>query len=141
MIRTESEYRRSLARLEQDDTAIAAQKKHLRSLGFSSREAARALEPMLSFREQLREEVEAYENMKRGDLGTLRSLEGVGRWLIGVRIARGWTQKELAQKLGTTAAQVSRDERNDYHGITVERAQRILSALGVQFVAEIKADK
>lgn len=113
----------------------------MRSLGFSSGEAARALEPMLSFREQLREEVEAYENMKRGDLGKLRSLEGVGRWLIGVRIARGWTQKELAEKLGTTAAQVSRDERNDYHGITVERAQRILSVLGVEFVAEIVASE
>jgi hypothetical protein len=26
---------------------------------------------------------------------------------------------------------VSRDERNEYHGITVERAQRIFQALGV----------
>jgi hypothetical protein len=28
--------------------------------------------------------------------------------------------------------QVSRDERNEYHGITVDRASRILDALGVQ---------
>lgn len=28
-------------------------------------------------------------------------------------------------------SQVSRDERNEYHGITVDRASRILDALGV----------
>ena len=45
------------------------------------------------------------------------------------RIANGLTQKELAKRLGVSAAQVSKDERNEYHGITVERAQRILDAL------------
>lgn len=41
------------------------------------------------------------------------------------------SQKELADRLGVSEAQVSRDERNEYHGITVERVRRILDALGV----------
>jgi hypothetical protein len=33
--------------------------------------------------------------------------------------------------------QVSRDERNEYHGITVERAGRILDAIGVEILIEV----
>ncbi len=50
--------------------------------------------------------------------------------LIAARIANGLSQRELAERLGVSEAQVSRDERNEYHGITVERAQRILDTLG-----------
>jgi transcriptional regulator with XRE-family HTH domain len=39
------------------------------------------------------------------------------------------TQKELAERLGVSESAISRDECNDYHGISVERAQRILDAL------------
>lgn len=71
-----------------------------------------------------------------GDLRPLCRLTQIGRWLIGARIALRLTQQELAERLEVSATQVSRDERNDYHGITVERAQRILEALGVRFHAE-----
>jgi transcriptional regulator with XRE-family HTH domain len=50
--------------------------------------------------------------------------------LIALRIAAGMTQRQLADRLDVSEAQVSRDERNEYHGITVERAQRIIDALG-----------
>jgi transcriptional regulator with XRE-family HTH domain len=92
---------------------------------------------MESFHDQLREEVEMFEGMKRGDLGALHNLTSIGRWLIGIRIAKGLTQQELADRLGVAASQVSRDENNDYHAISVERAQRILEALGVQFEAHL----
>jgi transcriptional regulator with XRE-family HTH domain len=52
--------------------------------------------------------------------------------LIAARIAQGLSQRELAERLGVHETQVSRDERNEYHGITVERADRILEALGVE---------
>ena len=40
------------------------------------------------------------------------------------------SQREIAQRLGAGEAQVSRDERNEYHGTTIERAQRVLEAMG-----------
>ena len=52
--------------------------------------------------------------------------------LIALRIAKGVSQRDLAERLGTHESQVSRDERNEYHGVTVERANRILEALGVE---------
>jgi transcriptional regulator with XRE-family HTH domain len=51
---------------------------------------------------------------------------------VALRIARGISQREFAERLGVHESQVSRDERNDYHGITVDRANRVLDALKVQ---------
>lgn len=137
MIRSEQEYRKALDRLEQDLVVLKEQKTQLEELGLKGEELTRALQPMQSFHEQLREEVEMYERMKRGDLGALRNLTSIGRWLIGVRIAKGLTQQQLADRLGVAPSQVSRDETNDYHGISVDRAQRILEALGVRFEAHL----
>ena len=139
MIRTETEYRRALQRLKDEAETLHAQREHLAGLGLSAEEVERAMQPMISFRAQLEEEVEAYTRMKRGDLGPLESLTAVGRWLVGARIARGLSQQELAERLGVDPSQVSRDERNDYRGVTTERAPRILEALGVRFVAEAES--
>jgi transcriptional regulator with XRE-family HTH domain len=56
-------------------------------------------------------------------------LTQIGRLLAALRLAQGLTQRGLAERLGISEALVSRDERNEYHGITVERAQRVLDAL------------
>lgn len=61
MIRSEKEYREAVERLRQDEEVLALQKEKLEGLGFSEEEVRRALEPMLSFRAQLEEEVEWYE--------------------------------------------------------------------------------
>jgi len=47
------------------------------------------------------------------------------------------SQRELASLLGVHDSQVSRDERNEYHGITVERATMILEAMGVTLTSTI----
>ena len=51
---------------------------------------------------------------------------------MALRIAQGLSQRELAERLAVHESQVSRDERNEYHGITVDRVERILDALGVE---------
>ena len=84
----------------------------------------------MSFHAQLKEEVEWYERVKRRDFGVVRQLTEVGSLLVALRITNGITQSELAKRLGVDVSQVSRDERNDYHGVSVERADRILLALG-----------
>lgn len=137
MIRSEKEYREAMERLKQDEEVLALQKEKLEGLGLSEEEVHRALEPMLSFRAQLEEEVEWYERVRRRDFGTIRDLSAVGTLLIAMRIANGLSQKELAEKLGVSEAQVSRDERNEYHGITVERAQRVLDALGETLTSHV----
>jgi len=129
VIRNEQEYKLALRRLAEDDQFLEAQRQAFVAAGLALEEVERALEPTMSFHAQLREEIEWYERVKRRDFGTLRNLAGLGRLLIALRIASGLTQRELADRLGVSEAQVSRDERNEYHGITVERARRILDAM------------
>jgi transcriptional regulator with XRE-family HTH domain len=93
---------------------------------------------MLSFRTQLEEEVEWYERVRRRDFGVIRDLSAVGTLLIAMRIANGLSQRELAEKLGVSEAQVSRDERNEYHGITVDRVQRVLDAMGETLTSRVE---
>jgi len=138
MIRTDKEYNKAVERLEEDQKIIEKQRAHFEELGHSGEELDRLMQPLISFHNQLKEEVEAYEQMRRGNLGKLYGLNNIGRWLIGIRIALGLSQKEFAERLEVSPAQVSRDEKNEYHGITVEKAQRILETFGVRFEAEIE---
>ena len=130
MIRNEKEYREAIDRLEQDDKVIELQRQKLNELPLSEEEIDRALSPMLSFRAQLNEEVEWYERARRRDFEVSQDIRDIGKTLIALRIANGLSQKELAERLEVSEAQVSRDERNEYHGIGLDRVQRILEAMG-----------
>ena len=129
MIRNEAEYQEAVRRSDEERSRVADHAERLRTLGLSDDEVKRALEPLESFHLQLQEEIESYERLKRCDFAELHNFRGLGTMLIGLRIARGLTQRELAEKLDVTEQQVSRDERNEYRGVSVERASRILDAL------------
>jgi ribosome-binding protein aMBF1 (putative translation factor) len=131
MIRNEVEYQEAAKRLKEERTRYDTHEKELVRMGLKPDEVKRAMDPLRSFNLQLEEEVEAYERLKRGDLGELDNLHGLGRTLVALRIALGLTQRQLAERLSVNESQVSRDERNEYQGITVDRASRILDALGV----------
>ena len=129
MIRTEAEYRESVKRLAAERKRLRDQDKQLRAEGLAPTARKRILDPQRSLAGQVAEEVASYERLQRGDMGELENLRGFGRLLIALRIARGMTQRELAEKLEVHETQVSRDERNEYHGVTIERASRILDVL------------
>jgi len=132
MIRSEHEYQQAVQRLEQEQQRLNQQQAKLEEMDLKPDEVKRAMDPMRSFHEQLAEEVASYERLKRGEFGEIRNLQGIGQLLIGLRISLNISQRELAERLGVHESQVSRDERNEYHGVTVERAQRILEVLGVE---------
>jgi predicted XRE-type DNA-binding protein len=130
MIKTDKEYRECLQKLDEDLEFIEQQRQFLAKNGLSKDEIETALEPNYSFHEQLKDETLWYERAKRGDFGVLENLADLGRALIALRIANDISQRALADLLGVNESQVSRDERNEYHGITVDRAQRIIDVLG-----------
>lgn len=58
--------------------------------------------------------------------------------LVAAKIARGMSKRELAKMLDVHETQVSRDERNEYHGISVERAIKTFEAIGVRLTTQVK---
>jgi ribosome-binding protein aMBF1 (putative translation factor) len=140
MIRNESEYREASARLAEERQRLSGHWERLRATGLSESEIKRVIDPMESFHLQLQEEVESYERLKRGEFDELLNLRGMGHLLISLRIAQGITQRELAHRLDVHESQVSRDERNEYYGITLERATKILEALHVKLHTKVEIE-
>ncbi len=139
MIRSETEYKEAVARLSEQQRLLAEQQAKLKRAGLGSDEIKRVTDPIRSFRQQLLEEVESYERLKRGEFGEIQNLRDIGQLLIAARVYRGLSQRELAERLGVHESQVSRDERNEYHGVTLERAARILEMLGVELRSHVEA--
>ena len=137
MIRNESEYQEAVGRLRDEKNRIDETSKKLRDDGTDAESIKRITDPLVSFHLQLREEVESYERLRRGQFSEIHNLHGLGQLLIGLRIARNMSQRELAEKLDVHESQVSRDERNEYHGITIQRAAKILDALGASLTTQV----
>jgi len=137
MIRNEAEYQAARDRIDEERSRFQEHAESLSQQGYTADEIRNLMQPLESFHRQLVEEVESYERLKRGQFKALENLHGLGQTLIGLRIARGMTQRELAERLGVDASQVSRDERNEYHGVSVDRAMRILDALEVRLISHV----
>jgi ribosome-binding protein aMBF1 (putative translation factor) len=140
MIRNETEYQEASARLTDERNRLAEHRARLQEAGLSEDEIKRAIDPMESFHLQLKEEVESYERLKRGEFDELENFRGFGTLLISLRISKGISQRELARRLNVHESQVSRDERNEYFGITLERAMKILDALDVRLHTKVEVE-
>lgn len=138
MIRTDTEYREALRQLKQGRQAVEAQRSALVAASLAPEEVERGMAPILSFQAQLGDEVEWFERACRGEIPEIHNLENLGRALIALRLAGGLSQRALAQRLGVSEAVVSRDEHNEYHGITAARAQRVIEALGGSVTARVE---
>lgn len=138
MIRNEAEYREAVERLAAEQNRLADHRARLKAAGLSDDEVKRVTDPMESFHLQLSEEVESYERLKRGEFDELENFRGLGHLLISLRIAQGISQRELAKRLGVHESQVSRDERNEYFGMTLDRAMKVLDALNVRLRSRVE---
>ncbi|WP_309890205.1 helix-turn-helix transcriptional regulator [Archangium sp.] len=141
MIRNEKEYQEAVSRLRDEERRLEEQRQQLAGMDLTEEQIKRALDPVRSFYLQLQEEVDTYEQLKRGYINSIMSLSNLGRSLVALRIARNISQSELARRLDVSESQVSRDERNEYHGITVDRAQRVIEALNASLEIRFSLEK
>jgi len=84
--------------------------------------------------EELQQELADYELLRSGRITSLDvdSLTALPEALIQARIAAGFTQKELAARLGLKEQQIQRYEATRYSGASPERVHDGLDALGVR---------
>ncbi len=58
--------------------------------------------------------------------------------LVEARLAAGLTQKQMAERLGVSQAQVARIEKEDYDAYTLTTLRKYVAALGAGFSLEVK---
>jgi len=81
---------------------------------------------------ELRQELEEYDSLKNCDVITVGSFEELPEVLIKARIARGWTQQQLARKLKLKEQQIQRYESVNYRTVSVGRLLDIADALDIR---------
>lgn len=86
----------------------------------------------------LNQQINEYISLKNGDidLNQSHSFFNIGICLIRWRIARGLTQKGLAEKLGLHEQQIQRYEASDYEAASLARIRQVARVLDMpqQFV-------
>jgi hypothetical protein len=113
MIKNEREYRITKASIVKFQAAVAQLNK-LREQGTEEPAKLKLQEAAAkSMLNELKEQLNEYEQLRRGKFKTsaLDLVDALPNDLIRARISLGWTQKELAQHLGTSEQQIQNDAR------------------------------
>ena len=132
MITNERQYRITKAQLARIREAIEAFDIHEASRRVGSSRLAKAeLDALESEQEVLATQLRDYDSLKSGDILVLkaRNLDELPTILIRARIARGYSQRELAERLGLTEQQVQRYEAEEYASASLRRLSRVAEAL------------
>lgn len=135
MIRTEYEYKEAVKNITSFKSRLEAKRKKLKEMQLSEDQIHRVIEGDIAFYAQIEAEIETYERLCRGEQSELNKFvefNDLGKLLTALRLFCGLSQSELAKRIDVDPSQISRDEKNEYHGITVQRASRIMKALGVE---------
>jgi ribosome-binding protein aMBF1 (putative translation factor) len=84
--------------------------------------------------EELEADIQEYERLKAGKIKSVKvsSFDDVPKALIQGRIAQGFTQKDLAEKLGVREQQVQHDEEILYSSASLSRLKRVAEVLGIE---------
>lgn len=143
MITNERQYRVSSSQLERLRGAVDS---------FDLREVARRvksdvlakaeLAALRSEFENLSQQIQEYETLKSGSVEILKasSLEALPKILIRARIAKGFSQRQLADAVGLKEQQIQRYEAEEYASANLRRLADISESLGLNIseVAEFR---
>lgn len=81
----------------------------------------------------LESELREYESLKAGEFqwDSLSMVADLPAILIKARIARGLSQKDLAERIGLKEQQIQRYEATDYSTANLSRIKEVVNAFGV----------
>ncbi|HEX3718679.1 MAG TPA: helix-turn-helix transcriptional regulator [Verrucomicrobiae bacterium] len=96
------------------------------------------LEALKSQIDEIAEDIREYEALRSGSVSVLKAegLEELPRILIKARIARGLSQRDLAEKLGLKEQQIQRYESEEYATANLRRLGEIAAALNLNVSEE-----
>ena len=138
MIKNERQYRITRAQLDRFSDAIK-QAEISPGQGLDPLLKKAHLEALQSQFKDLEAEVAAYEALQTGTAHVVEveSFDELPSALIRARIARGLSQKELAERLSLKEQQVQRYEATNYAGASFSRLSEVVKALGISVREDI----
>jgi len=136
-IRSDAMYAKHLKKVKEQNDFVEQERKRFKEMGLDEETTNLAIQPAISFLESLKEELQEYEQVKRGEFKEGYSYEELGNLLVAYRVYKGMTQAELGEKMNTSESQVSRDERNEYFGASVEKISKTIKALEMDLEIKI----
>lgn len=144
MITNERQYRITSAQLEKLKTVIKDFDVKAATERTKSKILAKAeIEALRSEYENLSVQLHEYETLKSGTVEILKAsnLEELPSILIRARIAKGFSQRQLADTLGLKEQQIQRYEAEEYASANLRRLADVARALGLNIneVAEFRA--
>jgi len=95
----------------------------------------------ISRRRKRSDELREYDQLKSGDLKLPRieRLEEIAPFIVQLRVAKGISQTELAQRLGISKQVISRHEESEYRTVGIAKLQEILDAIGPKTLVTLTA--
>ena len=143
MITNERQYRITRAQVEKFKDAISAFDMKVAIEQTKSKILAKAeLAALRSEYEQLSLQLHDYETLKSGTIEILKAstLEELPSILIRARIAKGFSQRRLAEEIGLKEQQIQRYEAEEYASANLQRLSEVANALGLNIseIAEFK---
>jgi len=132
MITNEVQYRATKAHLAQFEEAEANLEAKAGS-GRRDKLAQLEFDAVRSQADDLRVELDDYERLRTGEVSSfdVTSLDDLATLLVKARVARGWTQRRLAESLGVAEQQIQRYESTGYRAASLARICDVASALDV----------
>jgi len=96
---------------------------------------------LITEKRELSAMLEAYSQAKNGNVEPIKQRAGtdLGDVLIVARIAQGWTQKDLARKLGLQEQAIQRWEAERYRSISLAGYMKVACALSLNFSVDYLA--
>lgn len=135
-IKNEDQKSKTLRHIRQFQEKVSAIKKS------DGEKAARLfLRAYRSHIEDLEKQVKEYDRVKHGTLpvGSFSNPVKLGAYLIKARIAAGFTQADLAAKLGVSQPMVHKYELSEYTGCGLELLTRVAEALRIHITVRASA--
>jgi DNA-binding XRE family transcriptional regulator len=134
MITNEVQYRATKAHLAKFEEAIANLQKEPIAAPRDHKRRALELGALRSQAADLEAETDEYELLRSGTQTTFEaaSLAALAGALVKARIAKGWTQRQLADALGVAEQQIQRYETTEYASASLARLCDVADALGTE---------
>lgn len=136
MIKNNSQYKRTLAKIEEMEAAKAAFIQENNDIASAKYQfGLNSFDAIIS---DLNIEKDDYEYLLSGGFKIIdpKSIEAIPKAIIQTRIALGLTQKEFAEKVGLKEQQIQRYESEDYQGVSFDRILDFTEVLGLKFHIE-----